>query len=409
MKEAPKGLRRHIGLLGRRNAGKSSLINAVAGQNVAIVSDRPGTTTDPVEKVMEINGLGPVVLVDTAGIDDCGELGEMRNARSREILRRMDMAILVYEDGKWGEPEETLLAQLKKWNVPFIVARNKADLEKGQYSHPVGINPELLVSVSAKNRVGIPDLMKLLIKHAPDDEQEGRPLLHDLLPENGLAALVAPLDTGAPRGRLILPQVQAIRDCLDGGNICVTLTEAQYKSGLAKLKSLPDLVVCDSQVVKRVVEETPPDVPLTTFSILMARLKGNLTELARGAAALTRLAPGDAIMIQEACSHHPQKDDIGRVKIPRLLQKMAGGELDIVFSAGKEFYEYDRRLKAIVHCGACVITRKQMNARQFAARESSVPMTNYGVAISLAQGVLPRALALFPEALRAFEDGLAAG
>lgn len=407
MNETPKGLRKHIGILGRRNAGKSSLLNALAGQKAAIVSDTPGTTTDPVEKTMEIKGLGPVVLVDTAGMDDRGELGEMRNERSREILRRLDMAIVVYEAGKWGETEDSLVAQLAKWKVPFLIARNKADLRLNETTAPEVASKVPFVDVSANTGEGIASLRELLIRHCPDDDIENQPIVSDLLPEHGLALLVVPIDTGAPRGRLILPQVQAIRDCLDGRNISMVVTAEDYETALKKLNAPPDMVVCDSQVVKEVAAMTHPDIPFTTFSILMARFKGDLLELAKGAGALKNLAPGDKIMIQEACSHHPQKDDIGRVKIPRMLKKMAGGELGIVFSPGKEFFEYDKDLKAVIHCGACVITRKQMLARQFAAADSHVPMTNYGIAISLAQGVLPRALEIFPDALKAFNDAQA--
>lgn len=403
MDKSPKGLRRHIALLGRRNVGKSSLLNALAGQESAIVSPIAGTTTDPVEKTLEIKGLGPVVLVDTAGIDDVGELGQMRVARSMDILRRMDMAILAFEGDNWGQPEEKLAEALRKWHVPFLVVRNKAD------KPAPGANAQLpfpVLEVSAKNGQGMAALVEGLAALEAEANSAATPLLADLLPANGFALLVAPQDSGAPQGRLILPQQQAIRDCLDHAKICIVCTEKHYVQALEKLAHKPDLVVCDSQVVKAVAAQTPENIPLTTFSILMARFKGELAGLAKGAAALKKLRPGDKILVQEACSHHPQHEDIGRVKIPAMLRKMAGGDLDISFSAGKEFREYDPRLKAVIHCGACVITRKQMLERQNAAANAGVPMTNYGVAISLAQDVLPRTLAIFPEIAALVKDQL---
>lgn len=404
MHDTPKGLRRHIAILGRRNAGKSTLVNTLARQNVSIVSDTAGTTTDPVEKTMELAPLGPVVLVDTAGVDDTGELGRMRVDRSYAILRRADLAIIVTDGKNWGEEERTLADKLKAANAPFLICRNKSELglpaqEKWRKENKIDADTPL-IDICAKTGNALGEVVNALAKLAGADDGE-KQLLADLLPENGVVILVVPLDTGAPKGRLILPQVQAIRDCLDGRKICIVTTEKDYPAGLAALVAPPALVVCDSQVVDIVAAQTPQDVALTTFSILMARFKGNLTEFAKGAAALQNLKPGDAALIQEACSHHAQKDDIGTVKIPLLLKKLAGGELEIRHAQGKELIDYDRDIKAIVHCGACVITRKQMLARQKNA--GAIPMTNYGMAISLCQGILPRALQIFPEALAAYQ------
>lgn len=415
MLDTPKGMRRHIAVLGRRNAGKSTLLNALAGQDVAIVSPIPGTTTDPVEKTMEITGLGAVVLLDTAGMDDEGELGERRVDRSLAASRRADLAILVTDRETWGVTENQLAAKLVQRKIPFVVARNKmgsppagARETTQLWREQAGLSGNVpVVDISAKSGDGLEDLILLLKDLNASLEAEATSPLADLVSADNLIVLVAPQDSGAPKGRLILPQAQAIRGCLDAGALCLTATDTGYPGCLRRLATSPHLVVCDSQVVRHVVANTPANIPVTTFSILMARLKGDLTTLARGAAALASLMPGDTVMIQEACSHHPQDDDIGRVKIPALLKKMAGGDLKIVFAKGKEMSAYEPAIKAIVHCGACVITRRQMLERQAEAEASGCPITNYGMAISLAQGILPRVLELFPDALAAFEEARA--
>ena len=400
MTEAPKGLRLHIALFGRRNAGKSSLLNALSGQPVSIVSDTPGTTTDPVEKTLEMAPLGPVVFLDTAGLDDDGELGRLRAERSLEIMRRTDVALLA--------------ARLRSLAIPFVVVRNKADADSGAKEttdapdRPEGLDAAVpVIRASARSGLGLDEIRAAIERVAPESALRQPPLLSDLLPEQGVLLLVVPLDTGAPRGRLILPQVQAIRDSLDGRKICLATTDKDLPAALLRLKEAPDLVVCDSQVVHAVDRETPSDIPMTTFSVLMARFKGDLPALARGAAALGRLHPGDSVLIQEACSHHPQHDDIGRVKLPRLLRGLAGGELHFRMAAGKEFPDSAGDCAAVVHCGGCVITRGQMLARLSAATEAGCPMTNYGLAISLAQGVLARVLSPFPDALRAYRKARA--
>lgn len=397
---APKGLRPHIALVGRRNAGKSSLLNALAGQAVSIVSETPGTTTDPVAKTMELAPLGPVVLLDTAGIDDEGALGEQRVERTKNALRGVDAALLVTEGDQWDAPERELARLLEERRIPFVVIRNKGDLGPG--AGPDREMPEGGIRVSALKGEGIATVVAALARILPDAVLGQPPLLAGLLPEGALAALVVPLDSGAPKGRLIQPQVQAIRDCLDGRASCLVTTPGEYPAMLERLVRAPDLVICDSQAVRETVASTPAEVPLTTFSILMARLKGDLVTLAAGAAALEELRPGDTVVIQEGCSHHPQADDIGRVKLPRLLRALAGGDVDVVMAAGTAFSSYPAGARAVIHCGGCVITRRQMLERMAEARARSLPMTNYGVALSLGQGVLERALAPFPEALAAW-------
>lgn len=404
-RSAPKGLRPHIALVGRRNAGKSALLNALAGQTVSIVSETPGTTTDPVAKTMELAPLGPVVLLDTAGIDDEGALGGKRVERTQNALRGVDAALLVTDRGLWEAPERELAALLEELGIPFAVIRNKADLEADGASAPARVGE---VPVSARTRAGVGAVVAALARILPEAALAQPPLLADLLPEGALAVLVVPLDSGAPKGRLIQPQVQTIRECLDGRASCLVTTPGEYAAMLARLAVPPALVICDSQVVRETVAATPPEVPLTTFSILMARLKGDLAELAAGAAALAGLAPGDTVVIQEGCSHHPQADDIGRVKLPRLLRALAGGEVKTVVAAGTEFFAYPEGAKAVIHCGGCVITRRQMLGRMAAARSRGLAMTNYGVALSLGQGVLERALGPFPEALAAYRAARAA-
>ena len=394
---APKGLRPHIALVGRRNAGKSALLNALAGQAVSIVSETPGTTTDPVAKTMELSPLGPVVLLDTAGIDDEGALGEQRVERTMNALRGVDAALLVTDADQWDAPERELAALLEERHIPFVVVRNKADLAPAQLPESEGP-----LRVSALRGEGVGAVVAALARILPEAALQQPPLLAGLLPEGGLAVLVVPLDSGAPKGRLIQPQVQTIRDCLDGRASCLVTTPAEYAAMLERLAAAPDLVICDSQVVRETVAATPSDVPLTTFSILMARLKGDLAALAAGAAALAGLAPGDTVVIQEGCSHHPQADDIGRVKLPRLLRALAGGEVNVVMAAGTAFFAYPSEARAVIHCGGCVITRRQMLERMAEARARALPMTNYGVALSLGQGVLERALSPFPEALAAY-------
>ena len=376
------------------------------GQDVAIVSPTPGSTADPVEKTLEMAPLGPVVFLDTAGLDDRdASLGAQRVERSLRAMRRVDVALLVLDAPCWEAVDADTAARLAAAGIPFAVvvnSRGAADTCDAAW-RPDGLAATVPVLwASAREGWGLEGIRAALARLAPAGALKQPPLVHDLLPEHGTLLLVVPLDSGAPQGRLILPQVQTIRDSLDGRCLCLVVTEEQLPQAFAALREPPDLVVCDSQVVHVAARLTPPSVPLTTFSILMARAKGDLVDLARGAAALTRLRPGQTVLVQEACSHHAQKDDIGRVKIPRLLARLAGGPVETPMLAGKEFTEYAGDAAAVVHCGACAITRGQMLARLDEARAHGLPMTNSGMCISLAQGVLERVLSPFPEALAAW-------
>lgn len=405
MQKTPKGLRLHITFLGRPNVGKSSLLNALTEQQVSIVSSAAGTTTDPVEKTLEFAPLGPVVFWDTAGIGEDGELGKLRSRRSMEILQHTDIALLITDNGGWGESEINLAACLQEKNIPFAVVYNKADLVAHDNVRPKELDESVAcLFVSAHTKNGLDAIRNELVRLAAQNESVSPPILSDLLPDCGVVVLVVPLDSGAPKGRLILPQVQTIRDSLDGRKICMVCTQHELAFALKTLSKEPDLVVCDSQIVGIVAEIVPERIAMTTFSVLMARLKGDLVAFARGTAALTHLTVGQKVLIQESCSHHPQHDDIGRIKLPRLLQKLVGGQIECQIKAGKEFTFYENDLAAIVHCGACVMTRKQMLVRQQAAADAKIPMSNYGLAISLAQNVILRVLSPFPEALKAFEE-----
>ncbi len=405
--ETPKGLRLHFGLFGKRNAGKSSLINALANQNISIVSSVAGTTTDPVEKAFELSPIGPVVFMDTAGIDDEGDLGLARVEKSLSVLEWMDIAIVVCEAGTWGSHEENILKKTLNNGTPTIIVFNKTDLRK-----PSEENIQVLrsrgykvIETSAANREGIADLRDAIIQTVLEKTEPDRPLMGELAKAGDTVLLVTPIDTGAPKGRLILPQVQAIRELLDAGAKCFVIKEDRITETLNELKQPPQLVVTDSQVVLRVVKEVPEPIPVTTFSIQMAYSKSDLLEMAIGAAALTKLKPGDKVLIAETCSHHPLKDDIGRVKIPNWLRKTFG-DLNIDIAVGKDFPTDLTPYKVIIQCGGCIVTRRHMLARLRQAKAQGVPMTNYGVTISYLQGVLPRVLACHPDAKAAFDHAL---
>ena len=405
--ETPKGLRLHFGLFGKRNAGKSSLINALANQNISIVSSVAGTTTDPVEKAFELHPIGPVVFMDTAGIDDIGDLGQARVKKSLSVLEWMDIAIIVCEAGTWGEHEEKLLQLTHQNATPTIVVFNKTDLSEvsvdllqliQKRGYPV-------VLTSAATQQGIEQLRNTIIQMVLSQTEPDRPLMGDLAHAGDTVILVTPIDTGAPKGRLILPQVQAIRELLDSGAKCFVIKEDRIKETLQELKVPPALVVTDSQVVLRVVKEVLEPIPVTTFSIQMAYAKSDLKEMAIGAAAISKLKPGDRVLISETCSHHPLKDDIGRIKIPNWL-KQKFGDIQIDIAVGKDFPTDLTPYKVIIQCGGCIVTRRHMLSRLRAAKAQGVPMTNYGVAISLLQGVLDRALACHPQAKAAYENAL---
>jgi [FeFe] hydrogenase H-cluster maturation GTPase HydF len=402
----PRGLRFAIGVFGRRNAGKSSLTNALIGQDVSIVSPVAGTTTDPVEKAMELAPLGPVVLIDTAGVDDEGELGAMRTSRTDAALGRTDLGLVVVGEAGLGADEEKLFADLKDKATPILVVFNKTDLAPPRPEDLARVAELELphVAVSAGTGAGMAGLKAAILAAAPEEGFAQPHLLGDLIRPGAQVVLVVPIDLGAPKGRLILPQVMAIRDILDADASAVVVKERELADTLARMGRRPDLVVCDSQVVLKASADTPEEVPLTTFSILMARFKGDLTAFARGAAAIDRLRPGARILVAEACSHHSLADDIGRVKIPRWLRQYAGGDLAFDTVAGRDFPADLSPYSLIVQCGGCMVNRKEVLLRQRRAAEQGVPMTNYGVTISRVQGVLERALKVFPAAYEAFEE-----
>ncbi len=404
MKDAPKGLRLQIAFFGRRNAGKSSVVNAVAGQNVSIVSDVPGTTTDPVEKAMELLPMGPVLLIDTAGLDDTGKLGEMRVGKSRKIEERTDIAVIVSGDGAWTDFENQLAEIFAKREVPVIAVFNKSDLGKPQPSllAELEVRHIPVLNLSAKTGEGIEDLRQKLISLAPDDYLNSTGMLGGLAAPGKIIVLVTPIDLEAPKGRLILPQVHAVRDVLDNDTWCCVVKENSLSECLKSLNAKPALVVTDSQAFANVDRLTPPDIELTSFSILMARMKGDLSVCAAGAAAIDRLRDGDKVLIAEACTHHPIGEDIGTVKIPKLLAKKTGAKLQIDHCMGHDFPANLAEYSLVIHCGACTFNRRELLTRIEFCRGRKVPFTNYGIAIAHCIGILRRALRPFPGAFEAY-------
>jgi len=401
---APRSLRTHVGLLGRRNVGKSSVLNALVRQEVAIVSPTPGTTTDPVEKPMELLPLGPVLFVDTAGVDDEGALGARRIAGTRKVLERIDVALLVAEAGTWGPFEEALLAEVRARALPVVVVLNKADAASPDPGLPSRLSAEGVpfVATSATTGAGIDDLRAALLAAAPADALEGRRIAGDLVAPGDVVVLVTPIDAEAPKGRLILPQVQTLRDLLDAGAVSVVVREHELPAALARLAAPPRLVVTDSQAFRLVDAATPPGVLLTSFSILFARFHGDLAEMVRGVTAVDRLKDGDRVLVAEACTHHPTGEDIGRVKLPRWLRERSGAALLFETVQGRGFPEDLSPYALVVHCGACMANRRETLSRVLRCRAASVPVTNYGLAIAFSLGILERALGPFPTALEAF-------
>ena len=408
MQTTPKSLRLTIAILGRTNVGKSSLLNYIAGQDVAITAPLPGTTTDVVEKPMELLPLGPVLFLDTAGMDDTTELGDQRMERTARAFHRADLALLVLEPNRLDAAEEQLLARAKERKLPVIVVVGKCDWQApaAAWLEEVRRRTPQVLTVSTQNtaeRAAFQAALRsALLTLCPEDFLQPPPLIGDLVKPGGLAVLVVPIDLQAPRGRLILPQVQTIRDALDHDAAALVVKERELAPMLERLRQPPDLVICDSQAVQKVVADTPLTVPCTTFSILFARLKGDLQRLAEGAAAVDRLRSGDTVLIAEACSHHALEDDIGRVKIPRWLRQYTGAALTVESMAGRDFPADLARYRLVVQCGGCMVTRREVLSRIQQAQAAGVPITNYGLCIAQTQGVLRRVLSPFPAALDAY-------
>ena len=402
MKTTPKSLRLHIALFGRTNVGKSSFLNLIAGQDVSIVSEQAGTTTDVVEKPMELLPIGPVVFLDTAGLDDTTALGEKRIDRTERVFDRADVILLLHEGDQVTEFEERVSATAEEKNIPVIRVANKAD-----QTHPSDPSYLACNSTDLSSRDNILSALKAeLLRVCPDEFITPPPLMGDLVKPGGLAVLVVPIDLQAPKGRLILPQVSTIRDALDNDAATLVCKEREYAHMLSLLNRKPDVVSCDSQMVLKMVADTPPNIPCTTFSILFARLKGDLRKFAMGAAAIDKLEPGDKVLIAESCSHHALEDDIGRVKIPRWLRQYVGVDVEIDVYAGRDFPDNLSEYKLAVQCGGCMQNRREVLSRIEKCESVGVPITNYGLCISQTQGVLKRVLSPFPAALDAYEKEL---
>ena len=390
MNSAPSGVRTHIGLFGRRNAGKSSLVNALTGQNLAIVSEVKGTTTDPVQKAMELLPLGPVVMIDTPGLDDEGELGQKRVEKSFQVLRKTDIALLVVDAAEGMQAQDrALLARVKEMNLPYLVVYNKCD----EQDRPMEDETHA-ICVSAKTGRGVTELKERIAHLTPDDAHKV-PLIADLIDPMDYIVLVVPIDKAAPKGRLILPQQQTIRDILEAGAIAVVVQETELKATLASLGKRPRMVVTDSQACEQVAADTPGDITLTSFSILMARYKGYLDSAMRAMPAVDTLQDGDTVLIAEGCTHHRQCEDIGTVKIPKWLRAHSGCNLNIETCSGTEFPQDLSRYKLVIHCGGCMLNDREVLYRLNEAARQGVPFVNYGLLIAHMKGIFDRATELF--------------
>lgn len=403
---APSSDRIHIGIFGKRNAGKSSLINAVTSQNLAIVSDIKGTTTDPVQKAMELLPLGPVVMIDTPGLDDEGELGALRIRKAYQVLNKTDIAVLVVDSSEgMTREDERILEKVREKKIPYVIAFNKSDLtirhsRGSEIAAPIvdSIDESHCISVSALTGEHIWELKELIAKQAPTAETQ-KHITADLIHPGDFVVLVIPIDSSAPKGRLILPQQQTIRDILESNAVSIVVKEHELSRTLCQLGKKPAMVITDSQVFARVSADTPSEIPLTSFSILFARYKGNLETAVQGAAAIGKLKDGDKVLISEGCTHHRQCDDIGSVKIPRWMKEYTGKQIEIQLSSGTEFPEDLSEYSLIIHCGGCMLNEREMKYRQNCAKDQKVPITNYGIAIAYMQGILRRSVELFPQAL----------
>lgn len=398
MQSAPKSLRLQIAIFGRVNAGKSSFLNLVTGQEAAITSEIAGTTTDVVEKAQELLPLGPVLWLDTAGFGDNTELSEQRLAKTAKVLDRTDIAVMVCEGDSLGAEEKQIITLTSQRKIPLIKVYNKAD------KYNITATDGIIMSAADKNSRDkvLNELKAALIKACPEDFINSRPLLGDLAPEHSTVVMIIPIDYEAPKGRLIMPQVQAIRDCLDHNQNVLVVKENDYQAVLQNFKNPPALVVCDSQVVDKMVAETPAELKCTTFSILMARFKGDLQKMVAGAAMINKLQDGDKILIAESCTHHAVEDDIGRVKIPNWLKKKTGKNLQIDHVSGCDFAANLADYKLVIQCGGCAINRKEILSRIYKCEQAGVAITNYGVCISELKGVLQRVLEPFGDVYEAY-------
>lgn len=390
LNDTPQSERVHIGFFGMRNAGKSSVVNAVTGQELSVVSDVLGTTTDPVTKAMEILPLGPVVIIDTPGFDDEGALGELRVKKTKQVLNRVDAAVLVV-DATVGrkQTDNELISLFKEKNIPFVIAYNKCDLLKSTSGFDDGI------LISAEQDINIHSLRETIAQKAKP-EGEKVPICSDLVSPESFVVLVIPIDSAAPKGRLILPQQQTIRDILDAGAVAISVKETELKQTLESLGKKPELVITDSQAFEQVSRDVPQDIMLTSFSILMARHKGFLDDAVKGAAAIDSLKDGDVVLISEGCTHHRQCDDIGTVKLPRWLKNYTGADIKFETSSGKGFPEDLSRYSLVIHCGGCMLNEREITYRRKCAADAGVPFTNYGTAIAYMQGILKRSVKIFP-------------
>lgn len=408
LNQTPRGDRTHIAFFGKRNAGKSSVINAVTGQSLALVSDVLGTTTDPVYKAMELLPLGPVVMIDTAGLDDEGELGKLRVEKTLEVMKKTDIAIIVIDAAQPDVHfEKDLVQSLKLKKIPILGALNKTDLVEGVDSVADAFANQLeipLIPVSAVTGKGIHLLKEKMALLVPDEQDKFR-VVGDLVRPLDVVVLVTPIDKAAPKGRLILPQQQTIRDLLESDAITVIVKEHELRDALTKLAVKPRLVITDSQVFLKVAADTPTDVMMTSFSMLFARYKGDLEQMVAGVRAIDSLQDGDKVLICEACTHHKQSDDIGTVKIPRWIRQKTGKDILFEHKSGNDFTEHLTGYKLIIHCGACMLNHQAMKGRLAEAAQSGVPITNYGVTIAYVQGILERALEPFPLARLAYMQG----
>lgn len=391
LNDTPSSERVHIGFFGMRNAGKSSVVNAVTGQELSVVSDVKGTTTDPVTKAMELLPLGPVVIIDTPGFDDVGKLGELRVKKTKQILNRTDIAVLVVDSSVGlSDADNDLVCIFKEKNIPFIIVYNKSDLVQKS-----GLDDNE-ITVCAANGSNIYELKEMIAALAKDFQAEKR-IVGDLLSAGDMVVLVTPIDAAAPKGRMILPQVQTLRDVLDADAMAVFTKEFQLADTLSGLAEKPKMVITDSQAFGMVSKIVPDDIPLTSFSILMARYKGFLETAVKGAASIKNLKDGDTVLISEGCTHHRQCGDIGSVKLPALLKKTTGKELNIKLTSGREFPEDLSGVALVIHCGGCMLNEREMTFRRKTAEDQNVPFTNYGIALAMMNGILKRSISIFPD------------